>query len=290
MRKIVSLLTLFVLVFSYIGFSAEKTAKQIIEESGKKSVERAKQSVEQVIQKAVEVVAKTQQVIFMLAHGKEKEALKLLEEVKKEMAELDKQYKGKLTRLPVNVAIMDVEGVNDIQTAEKLSKQVKESVKKNDYVTARFLLDALKNEIDIQTAYLPIALYKQATDLAYNLLKKGQKEQAIQALQVALSTIEVETTIIPKPLAEAQILIEEAKKIYKTDKNKALALLEQAKYDVKLAKVLGYIPEGANIKPLIDEIEKLEKAIKEESSSAGKKFEHLFKSIEKAKQQATQTK
>ncbi len=290
-KKIYSVLLGLAVLFSLnISFASEKSAQQIIEESSKKSVEKAKENVERVIKKAVDVVAKTQQVLILLAHNKDKEALKLLEEVKKEMAELDKEYRGKLTRLPVDVTITDISGVNDIEKAKEIAKQVREAINKNDFVTARALLEVLKDEIDIQTAYLPIALYKQSVDLAYRLLKEGKKEAAVSALQVALGTIEVETTIIPKPIAEAQILIQEAKKAYQVDKDKALKLLKQAKYDIQLAKVLGYVPSDKEIKPLIDEIEKLEKAIKENSKSTEAKFKHLFESIDKAVKGYTQTK
>ncbi len=266
----------------------EQTAKQLIESSGKRSTEKVKlEELKKIIQEAVEVYQKGNEVLFLLAHNKIDEAKKVLKELKEKIAQIEKKYK--VERLPIDAVITEISGVTDIKKAEKLAQEVRKAIKENDFVKARFLLNALRDEIVVETAYLPIKLYKEAVELADKFLQEGKIKNAISQMQVALSTIEIETTIIPKPIAIASLLVEDASKVYQKDPKKAIALLEEAKREIKLAKVLGYIRTEEEVKPLIEQIEKLEKAIKEKSATSEEKFKKLKKSLEKAKEKATQT-
>ncbi len=267
----------------------EQTAKQLIESSGKRSTEKVKlEQLKKIVQEAVEVYQKGNQVLFLLAHNKVDEAKKVLEELKAKIENIEKNYK--LQRLPIDAVITEISGITDIKKAEELAKEAKKAVNENDFVKARFILNALRDEIVVETAYLPIKLYKEAVELADKFLKEGKVKNAISQMQVALSTVEIETTIIPKPIAIASLLVEDASKVYQKDPKKAITLLEEAKREIKLAKVLGYIKTEEEVKPLVEQIEKLEKAIKEKSSTSEEKFKELKKSLEKAKEKATQTK
>ena len=266
----------------------EQTAKQLIESSGKRSTEKVKlEELKKIIQEAVEVYQKGNEVLFLLAHNKIDEAKKALKELKEKIANIEKNYK--LQRLPIDAVITEISGVTDIKKAEKLAQEVREAVKENDFVKARFLLNALRDEIVVETAYLPIKLYKEAVELAEKFLNEGKVKNAISQMQVALSTVEIETTIIPKPIAIASLLVDDASKVYQKDPKKAITLLEEAKREIKLAKVLGYIKTEEEVKPLIEQIEKLEKAIKEKSATSEEKFKQLKKSLKETKEKATQT-
>ncbi len=269
----------------------EQTAQQLIESSGKRSTEKVRaEELQKIIQEAVDIYQKGNYVLFLLTHNKVEEAKKELKALKEKVDKIEKKYQGKLERLPIDAVITEISGITDLKKAEELAKQVKEAVNNNDFIKARFLLSALRDEIVVQTAYLPIALYKEAIDLAYKFLQENKVKNAIDQLQVALGTVEIETTIIPKPIAIASLLVEDAQKAYKKDPQKALKLLEEAKRQLKLAKVLGYVKTEEELKPLITQIENLEKSIKEKSASSEEKFKQLFKSIEKTKEKATQTK
>ncbi|NPA58340.1 MAG: YfdX family protein [Aquificae bacterium] len=268
----------------------EETAQSLIESSGKRSTEKVRaQELAKIIQEAVEVYAKGGEVLFLLTHNKVEEAKKALEELKKEIEELEKKYQGKLERLPIDVVITEISGITDIEEAKKLAEKAKEAVNNNDFITARFILNSLRDEIVIETVYLPLGLFKEAVELADKLLKEGKVKDAAAQLQVALGLVEVETTIIPKPLAIASILVEDASKVYKEKPEMALKLLEEAKRQLKLAKVLGYVRSDEEIKPLIEQIEKLEKEVKEKTGKR-ENFKDVFKSLEQFKEKATQTK
>ncbi|NPA12364.1 MAG: YfdX family protein [Aquificae bacterium] len=291
MNKVLSVL-LSLLLVAGLSFAEDKqkTAQNLIDSSGKRSTQKVKeQQIDKVIKKAVEAYAKGGQVLFLLTHGKVDEAKKLLAELKKEVAELEKEYKGKLERLPIEVRVIEVSGITDLKEAERLAKEAKKAVNENDFITARFILNSLRDEIVIETVYLPIKLFREAVVLADKFLQENKVKDAIAQLQVALGLIEIDTTIIPKPLAIASLLVEDASKVFEKDPKTALQLLEEAKRQIKLAKVLGYVRTEEEIKPLIEQIEKLEEQIK---NKTGKKesFKKLFRSIEEMKEKATQTK
>ncbi|WP_456384584.1 YfdX family protein [Persephonella sp.] len=267
----------------------EQTAQSLIESSGKRSTAKVKEKeLSRVIQEAVEVYGKGGKVLFLLSHNRIDEAKKALAELKSQLEKLEKQYKGKIDRLPIDVVITELSGVTDLKEAEKLARKAKEAVEKNDFVTARFILNSLRDEIVIETVYLPLGLFKEAVELADKLLKEGKVKDATAQLQVAMGLIEIETTIIPKPLAIAELLVDDASKVYREKPQMALKLLEEAKRQVKLAKVLGYVRTEEEIKPLIAQIEKLEKEVSQKTGTK-EKFRKVFKSLEEAKEKATQT-
>ncbi|WP_297457118.1 YfdX family protein [Persephonella sp.] len=267
----------------------QETASSLIKSSGKRSTQKVReQELQKIIKEAASIYAEGNRVLFLLTHNKVDEAKKALKALKERVDKLEKQYHGKMDRLPIDAVVNEVVGITDIKQAQKLAQQVKEAVKNNDFVQARILLNALRDEIVIETAYLPIGLYKQAIDLAYKFLEEGKVKNAISQLQVAMNTIEIDTTIIPEPIAIASLLVEDASKRFKDKPEQALKLLEEAKRQIKLAKVLGYVRNDKDIKPLIDQIEKLEKEIKAKTGTK-EKFKSLFENIEKLKKSSTQT-
>jgi len=260
----------------YINSSGSRAAKEIRAEETQK-----------IVIEAVKAVEGTNKVLFLLLHNRIEEAKKELKALKSKMEELEKKYK--VRRVPVDVVITEIRGIEDLNKAKELNKAAKKVVRENDFVTGRFLLNILRNEIEITTSYLPIALYKKSVDLAYKFLEEGKVESAIEQLQVALGTIEVETTIIPRPLAIASILVEDASKLYKNDPKTALALLDEAKKQVKLAKALGYIKSEEEIKPLLKQIDELKSAVVKKLKSSKDKFRKLLKDINQAKERETKT-
>ncbi len=267
----------------------EETAKSLIQSSGKRTTQKVKeQEIQKIIKEAAQIYAEGNRILFLLTHNKIDEAKKSLKSLKERIARLEKQYRGKIENLPIDVAVNEVVGITDLKQAEKLAQQVKEAVKNNDFVTARILLEALRNEIIIETVYLPIKLYKQAVDLAYEFLENGKIKNAISQLEIAVNTVEIGTTIIPEPIAVASLLVEDASKHFKDKPQQALKLLDEAKRQIKLAKILGYIRNDKDIEPLIQQIEKLEKAVREKTGTK-EKFKSLFENIEKFKESSTQT-
>ncbi len=275
---------------SFSQTTSNQTTKQLMESAGKRSVEQVRAGeIEKVIQEALKVFQDSQKLLFQLTHNQIDDAKKNIKEIQNKLDKLVKQYKGKLDRLPIQVVIIEVEGIDDIDVAQKLKKEAKKLLEENDVPSARDILNALRNEIVIETHYLPLEIYKDTIDLVAKFLDKGNVQKAVETLNIALGTIEIEQTIIPKPLAEAVLLVQDAKKRFKKDKKSAVKLLEEAKRKLKLAKALGYIRTEKEIEPLIKDIESLEKEVKKETAEKVL-FESLEKKIKKAQEKATETK
>jgi hypothetical protein len=136
---------------------------------------------------------------------------------------------------------------------------------------------------------MPLDLYSQSLKLAKQLLKQNKTESAILALESALKTLEVATLVVPRPLLEAQTLLEDAKKIYKTQPQKALKLIEQIEKDLEKAKVLGYISNEKSIKPLLEQLSELKKAIKENLVTTQNQFQEASKTLNKVVNQNIKT-
>lgn len=290
-KKGVSLLVSAIIATSALASSTpDKATKELMQSAGERSTKSIQeQEIAKVIQEALKAYQDTQQVVFLLAHGKTREAKQKIEEIKNKLQKLQKQYKDKLDRLPISVVIAQIEGVDDIELAKKLLQQAKKACEKNDIPAARDLLEALRNEIQIQTSYLPLEVYTKAIELAEQLLGKKDIENALNALNVAIGSIEIEEVIIPKPLAEAIMLIEDAKKRFENNPISAKQLLEEAKRKIRLAQALGYIKTEKEIKPLIEEIDKLEEKVEKETAKKVL-FESLEKKVKEMQRKSTTTK
>ena len=241
-----------------------------------------------VVKEAADVVRETNRVIQLLGEGKKEEALKLLERIEGKLQKLI-ETTG-LERLPLKVEVIDYTGVEDLKTAEKYNKKVKELISQNDFVNGRFILKLLRDEVDIVTTYIPLYIYKDAIDLAYKMLKKENVDSALYALQSALSTLEVETTIIPKPILKAQYLIEEAQKVYKMNPQKAQDYIKEAEYNLKLAVALGYVPSLESLKSLLEKLENLKKAIESNAATTEEQFKKAKTEMEKFRKETTKVK
>ena len=270
----------------YAAQTSSQSPNQVLKNAQSEAIKQLKtQQLTKVIKEAAAVLQETQNALILLQQGKDAEALSILKKVQKELAALVDKYG--LVKLPADVNFVEFNGISDLNLAEKLNKQVKELVAKNDFVDARIILAVLRNEIDITTTYLPLKLYKEAIDLAVHLLEYGNKDAALLAIQSALGTLVVETVIVPKPILEAQYLIEKAESIYQVNPKAALAYLKKAEYDIKLTKALGYISSEKDIEPLVEKLENLMKAIKEHAATTQEQFKEVKKAVEKTKEQAT---
>ncbi len=252
------------------------------------SVENLKQAeLAKVFKEATAVIWQTQTALTLLKKGDIEKAITQLGKIKATLQKLSQIYK--LNRIPADVEFMEYSANLDLKTAEQLNQQVKNLVSNNRFVSARFILNTLRDEIDVITTYLPIDLYSRAIDFAIKLLKSGKVKPAIYVVESALSTLEVETTIVPKPILFAQRLIESAKKIYQTDPKTALELIEKAEYEIKLAKALGYISSEEDLKPLYEAIAKLKLAVKNQSANTAEQFQNVQKLLKEEKQKNTVT-
>ncbi len=201
----------------------------------------------------------TLKAIDALQKNKAKDAKKYLVEASKLF---DKALKADptLRLVPIENDVVAYRYNGDPKSIELATGLAKKALSNNQVQFARDVLMPLKDEIDISTHYLPMDLYPQSTKIAARLLDKGKTKEALQELILGLSTIVGDEVVIPIPLLAAQDLVVTASKIDKKKKKEALALLDQAKVELKKALLLGYTSkhsgEYKNLTKLINGVEK----------------------------------
>ncbi len=288
-------LAVFMLIFLVVSFSdglcqekatkneAEvKTSAQISKRAVEKEEKKASHIKQELNDKAIKAVADTYTVVELLNQKKPKEALDLLKKVIGEM-EVILAANENVSLIPINSYTVVVDTALGPEEVLKTITEVTKKLTQGDVQGARILLDTLQSEIDIVIENLPLATYPDAMKLASKYIIDGKVEEAKSVLQIALNSMVVKKIIIPIPLVRASDLIEEASKISKTHKEQALKYLDEAKRQLKLAKVLGYGNEDQKIyRDLQARIDSIKKEI-EGKNEAAKMFEELIKRLKKFK-------
>ncbi len=143
---------------------------------------------------------------------------------------------------------------------------------------ARELLSSLRDEMLINTVFLPMATYPDSVKLATRYLIDGKRDEAITILQTALTSTVSETAVIPLGLIRAKSLIEQAAEMV-DDKEAALDFVRAAREQLEIARLLGYTSdESVLYEALNDQIDALEKEIKGKNI-VGKLYDKLAKSF-----------
>jgi len=234
--------------------------------------EKAQQKVLKVKQKmateAVEAVMKTQNAVQLLSANKKLEALKELNNALKKIEIVTNKY-PELKLLPVSVDVRRNELITDINTVNKIRKDAYKALKDGNIQEARILLSGLSSEIDITSANLPLATYPDAIKKAIQLVNSEKINEAQIVLIKALDGLVIVNKIIPLPILNAGVMIEEANRLYLENRKDNLdevgKLLENADYQLKLAEALGYGKGNKVYKDLAKDIVKLRKSAKANS-------------------------
>jgi tetratricopeptide (TPR) repeat protein len=260
-----------------------KSSAEVSKAAVKSAKTQAKESGIHVVKEAVNAVALTQKVLIDLDKKDTKSAIKDLEDaIGKLEVVLAAEKAPKL--LPIDVAVTAKEYVGDTKQIKKRLDKVEDLLNDGKVQEARLLLDTLQSEIDVVSVNLPLATYPDALKLAAKYLHANQIDKAKEILTTALSTMVQDVVVVPIPVVEAQALIEAASKIAKTDKEQAIKHLQQAKEELKKAKVLGYVSKSdVTYRDLEKAIEKTEKEVKGKNK-AEKLFEDLIKKIKSFKE------
>ncbi len=288
-------LAVFMLIFLVVSFSEGlcqekatknetevKTSAQISKRAVEKEEKKASHIKQELNDKAIKAVADTYTVVELLNQKKTKEALELLKKVIGEM-EVILAANENVSLIPINSYTVVVDTALGPEEVLKTITEVTKKLTQGDVQGARILLDTLQSEIDIVIENLPLATYPDAMKLASKYIIDGKVEEAKSVLQIALNSMVVKKIIIPIPLVRASDLIEEASKISKTHKEQALKYLDEAKRQIKLAKVLGYGNEDQKIyRDLQARIDSIKKEI-EGKNEAAKMFEELIKRLKEFK-------
>jgi tetratricopeptide (TPR) repeat protein len=262
-----------------------ETSAQVSAGAVKSAKSAAQNKQLQVVQEAVDAIALTQKVLVDLDKNDVEAAKKDLEKAIGKL-EVVLAHKDAPALLPIDSAITATEYVGDVESVEKALAEVKKLLAVGRVQEARRLLNTLQSEIDVITVSLPLVSYPQALKLAAKYLADNKVKEARDVLEMALGTMVQDEIVIPLPILKAQALIEAASKIAKEDKTQALAHLEAARNELKLAKALGYTSRSdTTYKMLDDAIEAVEKEIKG-PNKAEKLFEELMAKLKEFKEKA----
>jgi hypothetical protein len=277
------------LLFSTTFVEAKTDNKTLVQHQ----LEKNKKNEKQVPKEIVEGAQKTFIAMDALHKNKLDKAKKLLTEA---TADFDKALKNNpnLDIVPIQQTIEIFEfnaGPKEIETMLSLASRL---LSNHQTQAARDILLPLKDEMDINTEFIPMGVYPLATKNALSALNKGDKDSAIAILTGAFSMLVHQQIILPLSLLSAQDLVMEASKLDKEKKEEALALLAEAKDELKKSELLGYTTKNSKeYKALTKAIEGIEKEIKGKNiveklyESLNKNFTSLINKIQSDEKEVT---
>jgi len=205
---------------------------------------------------------KVQEATKLIQDGKEKEAIKALQEATGKF-DIALAANPDLGLIPIAAEVR----VNELLTTSSLVKTqvdiAKDMLKESKVQAARALLLPLRDDMETRTAYLPMATYPDAIKLATKMLIDKNKDAALETLAIALSTVVKKSSIIPLSLVRAEAMITAASELdAEKGKDKALKLLDAANEQLTLATTLGYTDKDSDLyEALKDQISTVKKEI-----------------------------
>ncbi len=252
------------------------TGEQMQEQIGQNINTKIKKAESEATKDAIDVLKQTQEVIGLIAQKKNKEAEEKLAEIIGKLEILLAKY-PELALIPVDATVETKDVVTDMETVEKIMKQVKKAIEDGYYQQAKLILNDLSSEVIIKTAYLPMATYPDAMKLAAKLMHEGKNQEAVKVLIQALTTLVVQEEIIPLPVLRAEVYVKAAvallqnDKTFKENKEQLLALLDAAEYQLKLAEAMGYGKHDKEYADLYKAIESLKQYVEKGKESKTRK-------------------
>lgn len=290
MKKFISVSTIAAaLVLGSLSLQAKSGDLQLhVNQSQVKSASQSAVNKEIAFQKAAIKLAskeimkglqKTIQAIDALGKEKTKDAQAALEEATKSFeSALKVEPALKLVPVETNIQLYSIDV--PLKTIDKAVNIAISLLKDHEVQTATAILEPLKDEIDIDTMYIPMDLYPVATQTALKALKKGDKKAALAALVTAMDTMVHTRVVMPLGLLTAQDLVTAASRLDKSKKKEVLALLDAASEELAKARELGYVKKhSAEYASLERQIKALKKEVKGKNIVA-KLYEKLKKDFE----------
>jgi hypothetical protein len=226
----------------------------------------------QLLKDAQSALEETNKAVAALDQGKKDEALAELEKVTGKL-DLIVARDPALALAPVGVATIIRDLYANAETAEKAVKTAKHYLGDGKVQEARALLSGLASEAELQVTNIPLATYPAAIKAVAPLIDAVKIDEAKAALSAALSTLVIESYIIPLPKIRAEAMLSEAEKLTEktdrsADENKKLHdLVEGARHELQLGEVLGYGTKN-DYKPLYAQLDEIQK--KTEGGKSGK--------------------
>ena len=252
-----------------------KSVNEVNKSAVKKGTQDALANQKKLIAEAINSLKFTNNALIALAHNDVKSAEANIEKALGKL-EVILSAKNAPKLLPIDSQVTVVEYVGTSEDVKHDLDAVKDLLDDNKVQVARTLLNTLQSEIDVTVVSLPLVTYPDALKLAAKYLHDKQVAKAKSVLEVALSTFDKTTTVIPLPLLKATDLINVAASLSKNGKKEeALKYLAAAEDELDVAEALGYVSHSSNTyKSLHTAIKAVKKEIKGKNK-AEKLFDEL---------------
>ncbi len=187
----------------------------------------------------------------------------------------------KFIPIDANVEVINLAaGPDTIKAARKL---VKELIAQGKLQAARKLLDNLVSEIRVTTTYLPMVTFPEAVQKALQLIQQKQMAKARQVLEEALATLEIREYAIPLPVIIAESLVSAAAAIADSSADLAIRMLQNARRQLEIARLLGYSMDNNQYQHLLTQIDHLQTEIRK-GHQTKTPFQKLKKDIREFKE------
>lgn len=179
----------------------------------------------------------------------------------------------KLALAPVDVRVAVHDVITTPDAVRALRTRAEAALDDGRLQDARHLIADLASEHVIDVTSLPLATYPAAIKQAAALLHDEKPGEAVAVLETALSTLIVEETVIPLPLARAEALLARAQPLSERPQRSAeeqaalQGLLADARTQLDLARALGYATKR-DLDALYDALKAIED--KAEAKESGK--------------------
>jgi hypothetical protein len=224
----------------------------------------------------------TENAFQALSDKKPKEAIEALERVTGKL-EILLARKPELSLAPTGVDVVTHDVVGTLDEIERLRDEAADLLEDGEVQKARDILSGLTSEIIIGVTYIPLASFPEAIKAISPLIDQGKMDDAKAALQAAMSTLVVTEQVIPIPILRAEQLLQQAEPLAekkdrtRDDKQTLQDLLENARYQIKLAKAFGY-GEKEDYQRFFDQIEKIAQETSDKKAGKGF-FDEVKKSL-----------
>lgn len=271
-----------------VTFQNQAQAQKDIQNQTQQAKEEVQKSL---VPDAIFIVNETKKAINFIKNGQMAEALSAVENATGKSDVLLARHPENAL-LPVDFAIKVIDSapveLNKINGIEKL---IKKNIDYKNYPVSRALLNFLCSEIDVVTYCLPLAYYPEALKKAARLLELKQASEASLVLDIALNTLVEMHQTFPIPTIKVITLLTTAEDILEkeNDKENALKLVNEAKFELKRSIELGYLEKDEKYRALNEELTDLENKINKNQKSTSsfrslkEKFRDFLKILSKPK-------
>lgn len=237
------------------------------------SQQKVREKQTEIIQEAISAIRETENALDALDKNKPKEALAALEKATGKL-ELILVREPTLALAPMDIDVSTRDVLMNLQSIKKMRDKAEDLLEDGEVQKTRQLIRNLGSEIVIRVTNLPLATYPDAIKAVTPLIDQGKIEQAKAALIGALNTMVVTDHIIPLPVLRAETMLKDAESLAErkdrsAESDDSLAmLLENARYQLKMAEALGY-GDKKDYKTFFAQLDEIKKKTEKGKSGTG---------------------